>query len=354
MHGDRWFNPERSPNVIWRGQKQFSQCSERIQVRNMKKIIVTTLALVFAFALCSCGVEPQDCKICELNYQIPGNYIQETDQDTANSNLKAAQSKGDVLDDVLVAEDDHDYLEVEDYLGVQWFDGDETDFVAEAVASSYNDNELDDAIKAAYSDFDNTGHESFVVGSLQGECGEMDDNFIFHILHNGVLYELVFFNQSADQWSEQAIDEFIAALSFDNGAMGTNTVDCGKVSIEVPAIAQKLATDSFDPDQYKDMSAFETYGDACVQFSINYFETNGVPISELTDYLKGNFNNPQYSEDEEDFGKCYYVSGEMNGLYEACALFEKDDVYYMIDVTSEDTEMTKADAQKYTKTIKSK
>ncbi len=348
----------------------------------MKKIICLLVAMVFACMLSACGSVPIDCSIGELNYQLPGEYTQEQDQETANSNLDETFEAGEEasipmpdidlpelkpMDGAEVSTDDSDEeeadeasdepLRAKDYYAVQWFDGSEDSISVTAVYSPHNNDDLAGAIEGIGFDSEDEDYTSFEVNGSQGRhgvdyVGISSKNYAFDIIHNGLLYNIVFYNRGEDM-SETEIEDLIASISFDDKALEKQKIECGDISLTLSGEYQPLTVD--EQEGFQDYIAYGKFGENRIDFAINYFDAAKYKsASEIADYMKSTLSDADYSEIQEEFGKCYYMSGHYEGQDEVMAFFEKGDKVYMLDMLSEDADLSIENMQKITKTIESK
>ena len=350
----------------------------------MKKIICLLVATVFACVLSACGSAPIDCSIGELNFQLPGEYTQEQDQKVANANLdEALEAEEDNPYNIQVPEitmpefienddgtisvkegesdtdenDEEEFLRAEDFYAVQWFNGSENNVVVTAVYSPHKNDDLAGALDSIGINSDDKGYTSFEVNGSQGRhgvdsVGLSAKNYAFDIIHNGLLYNIVFFNRGEDM-SETEIEDLIASINFDDTALKNQKVECGDISLTLSGEYQPLTVE--EEEGWQDYKAYGKFGDNRIDFAVNYFDAAKYKSSsEMADLMKSSLSDADYSEMQEEIGKCYYLAGQYEGQDEVMAFFEKGDKVYMLEMLSEDADLSIENMQNITKTIEEK
>lgn len=311
----------------------------------MKKIIVALLSVACMTVFCSCG-SPLDCSICELNFQLPSGFTMETDQKVANDELNEALG--------VTEDNEDDQLTSEDFRAVQLYYGDEYDIGVTALEYPYNNNELKEGLEGIVDDYG--GDDEVFAASSDGtqgihgvsEVDETTSNYYFSILHNGLLYDITYYNHP--DLSDEEISDLINSISFDDSALKKRTVECGDISIKIHGEYQPLTIE--DEEEYKDYQAFGRFGDSRTEFTVLYIDEYVEGPSERLDFMTEEYPDAEYAKVDESFATCYYASAETESGYEVVCAFEHGDNIYFLSLLNEDDPVTIKDLQKITQTIK--
>lgn len=313
----------------------------------MKKMIIALLSAACMMVFCSCG-SPLDCSTCGMNYRLPGGYTMETDQKVANETLNEAMG--------VTEKDADEYLTAESYLAVQFYYGNEDSVSVTAIASPHNNSELKEAIEE-YGGKYNEEDYTFTIdpdGSkgLHGveKVDKITSNHNFYILHNGILYELIHYNNA--DLTEEEILEFIGSISFDNDALDRKTVECGDISLELHGEYQLI----YDGDEegYGDCQTFSRFGKSRTDLVVMYLTDDVEDVESIMELLRQQYPDGEYVKEDETFGTCHYLSMKSDDGYEVMSVFRNDDKMYMLNLINEDDPLTIKDLQNITKTIKVK
>lgn len=315
----------------------------------MKKYIVFFLGIVAMFLLSSCGATPVDYTVEGMHYQLTSDYVQETDQETANKNLNDTLTHKEDSE-----EDGIPYLKAEDFLAVQWFDGPYSVSVT-AMYSPHNNDDFEGAIDGAYPN-DHGKYEQVSVDSTDGRKGTYQkgssSNYNIDFLRDGILYTVTFLN-AGDSMSEDEVTSFIDSISFDSSLIKDKTIECGDYKMTISGLYQPA--EPLDDADYHDSQSFIKYGKDKVGLSVLYLKRDDyVSAKEMANLMKDELEGAETSEISEEFGTCYCTKGAYNDANEVMAFFEDGEKLYMLELIGETTDVTVEDMQVITKTIKKK
>lgn len=286
------------------------------------------------------------CTIGEMHFDLPdGSYEKETSREKTFDNYEnlmiPARSRGEEV------------LKSEDYIDLQWYNGQDNKFVlVSAQAAFFSNDEFDDAVEAIMLDKIGT-YKQFRVGTVNGRYGvvriEEFTNTNIQCLNNGIFYTISFLNTELE---DDEINAVIDSIDFEAELKGQE-VYCGDISLTIPgnyyAVEEDWNGTELDPHAYmirtdKTREVLVFYSDTASHGSAS--ELTGV----YADLYKADI-----TESDESFGKCHYidlVKADSGTDYpEIIALFEISGKIYTVEFLSDKRDITIDDIKKIVSTV---